>query len=498
MVRRLILPNAEILELNNKNNHMPTISSTTPQTSQTTQIGGNVIGIGGEGCVISPHIECSHIDKNKISKLLKKSKTSTKSKKNKTSNIYDNLKVLDISKLLNKTAKSKHSKKSKTLKLVSKLTIKSLEKKRDLNSFKTLQNIEEQIKQIPNYADYFCVSYGYCKLKQSDVSNRSDILLVNYINPDDDDDYRIQKSDKDKKVDSTFCKINMKFKPYNIIYPYCGIDLFTITNFDMQRAEKKAKIHKELETVNEHIFNLQRLIKKDRNLKIILYNLLQGLKILHENGIIHRDIKIENILLLEDEKTYNLKPLIADFGLSISTKLATRAEMINFIDSTNGSYGLYAPDILAVNICINYPYIGNKNLYKYLEYEITNNNYIKYHDILNFEYVMDINFKDIHHNKLHTIINTINEQLENNTYFDEYYKPIDGYGYLYDIYSMGMTFYEIYYNLFISEYVESHKFENIYIDDKLKDLILNMTEYDPLKRFNINKCLEHPYFANII
>ena len=43
-----------------------------------------------------------------------------------------------------------------------------------------------------------------------------------------------------------------------------------------------------------------------------MFMLLQGIHHIHGNGVIHRDLKLENLLLSRDQT----KLVIADFGLS--------------------------------------------------------------------------------------------------------------------------------------------------------------------------------------
>jgi serine/threonine protein kinase len=45
----------------------------------------------------------------------------------------------------------------------------------------------------------------------------------------------------------------------------------------------------------------------------VLRQLLEGVKYLHDHGIVHRDLKLENILVM-DVKTLSIK--ISDFGLA--------------------------------------------------------------------------------------------------------------------------------------------------------------------------------------
>ena len=72
------------------------------------------------------------------------------------------------------------------------------------------------------------------------------------------------------------------------------------------------------------------------SIKLIFYQILNGVNILHKNNIIHNDIKLENILICP--KTENIK--IIDFGLSQFGR-----EKIN--ETVFGSVPYLAPEILS-------------------------------------------------------------------------------------------------------------------------------------------------------
>ena len=80
-------------------------------------------------------------------------------------------------------------------------------------------------------------------------------------------------------------------------------------------------------------------------LLFILLKLVEGFKILQENGVANRDVKTQNIILVEDpniEGTYYYK--ISDFGISCQLPLDTLTAPCN---SVKGFTELYvAPEVL--------------------------------------------------------------------------------------------------------------------------------------------------------
>ncbi|CAD8074072.1 unnamed protein product [Paramecium sonneborni] len=75
-----------------------------------------------------------------------------------------------------------------------------------------------------------------------------------------------------------------------------------------------------------------------KSVKIIMQQLLEGVKILHENNIIHRDLKPDNIMFREQDSYDTL--IIVDFGLSTFTDVS------KYQFPKCGTPGYVAPEIL--------------------------------------------------------------------------------------------------------------------------------------------------------
>lgn len=95
---------------------------------------------------------------------------------------------------------------------------------------------------------------------------------------------------------------------------FYGIE--SITNTDIHGQEENIQIGiMELAVEGQVNAYLKYHQPDDQTLAHILTGILEGLKYLHSQGIIHRDIKPQNILLARDNN-HNLIPKIADFGIS--------------------------------------------------------------------------------------------------------------------------------------------------------------------------------------
>ena len=158
--------------------------------------------------------------------------------------------------------------------------------------------------------------------------------------------------------------------PETIIYKCINLktgEIFACKYFkncmNNKNYEKEIEILKELnhpniikylgnEIINNNIFlfmehasngNLKRIIDNfgpfnESLIKIYLKQIIEGLKYLHDKGIIHRDLKCLNLLL------NNNKILIADFGTSKKNNNENKEDKIN--ESSIGTINWSAPEVI--------------------------------------------------------------------------------------------------------------------------------------------------------
>ena len=320
----------------------------------------------------------------------------------------------------------------------------------DYNDIKEENLISKVLKTIDPQHNFFIPNLDMCTLYN--IPARPDLETIEMI--DNNHYYSLNNNKKDKHT----CKVDVKINPYNIIMPYGGITLD-----DILKKPKKYPKH---------------FLLFIKNMKQHLKHLLLGLKLLHENHIINRDIKDSNIVcLLTKDK---LKTRYIDFGLSL---LITESLVDNNNIELNGSAGYYPLDNIIAFYIVSYYPDKNKIYSKVIEEIKDSKNYIYKLKKLNLHHKLTNIQVDIK-----TICDQLIKKYVSNTFNDHYYGYSDVFNGLLqksDIYSLGITFYTI---------VITRLGYDINKLPLLNDLLYNMTLTDYNKRYNVLQCLEHPFF----
>eukprot|EP01038_Epipyxis_sp_PR26KG_P014783 gene14782-19867_t len=92
-------------------------------------------------------------------------------------------------------------------------------------------------------------------------------------------------------------------------------------------------------------------LKSDEQIKYIFKQLLCGLDYLHTNGIVHRDLKLDNILVTKiDSKTKLINVKISDFGLSVMVDTSEKSEVqkkdYDKLSEKWGNRNNFAPELI--------------------------------------------------------------------------------------------------------------------------------------------------------
>ena len=342
-----------------------------------------------------------------------------------------------------------------------------------------------KIKKIDSNNKYLVSYEDTCILNDNDVKNRKsidDILRVKYNNigtkMSNDNFTIIDKEIKKEDIDNEYCKFDPRLQYFNQIQIEGG---------------------KELN-------NYFKLPKEDLNYKLLKNNcgyifkyLLTGLKLLHKNKVVHRDIKPNNILL--KIKNNKVLPRFIDFGLSTDFNEEYEIEDIGHRQGTASyipidiyiAYRIIKLSYKKVNVFtpvginilkteINKIYISKyKPYYKknklnksFLKFKLTTENDLF---INNDEY---LNSNDIHKLLIKLLL-----QYKKGRLLLNHKNIYDGYMYKGDVFALGLT---------LKKFYDTFKIN----DNKLENLIKHMVQPNPDKRYNVNQCLKHISLRSIL
>lgn len=392
--------------------------------------GGKFLGEGSYGCVISPALSC------KISSINKPNRNTKKRGNN------------------NKT--------------VSKIIATPDNQVND--EIKDEIVISNKLKSIDPQQKYFITINEHCKIKNI-PRDRSNVVSVKYLNDSSSYYHKIEQ----KKLDKKYCPIDLSMQPLNLVMPYGGYDLVEIANI-INRYGISKKLSN-IDTQAKNKLMIGRMLFN--NLKSCIKNLLTGLFKMHQNRIVNRDIKEENIITNYNQNTKQVNIRYIDYGLSeiLTPEYCTHESNIDL----RGTYELLSPEIFIIY-----------NVKKYYRYD---DNYIMSKINIDIQNYVKKQLKGLKINttELKTVIpqlyDKIKKEFSNKTLLNNYFGVNDIFnGYLQkgDVYSLGITLYE-----FLYSYTDVI---NIKKDLRLYDLLQKMIDINPNNRYNVLQCLHHPYF----
>jgi len=429
------------------------------------QNGGRFLGEGGFGCVVSPSIKCRSSTRSFYNMF--KGITQVNANANTNANFDKNT---------NKRTNKRTMKRPDVSKIV----------KMEDEETRTEIEVSKILKKIDPHQKYFLHVKDYCKLRQI-PETRSNISSVRYL----DRDMTISRSldNVGKKLDKKYCEIDLRFNPINMILSDGGFELKDVMDA-VYIGKVKANKYKMLEHFklgNAFFFNFKNQFQ----------HLLRGIYKLHTNGIVNRDVKLENLMIdytsiptHDNGKTKiekNITVRYIDFGLSEIITPSYRASLSNM--HAIGTPSFYSPEIIICSTIKNYRNYNRNDIMKLIKKEYTRS-VIEICKELHLDYS---NLDEITVQLLDSIYEDFKTRAILPKYFGTEQDKLNGYVQKTDVYALGMTVYEMI-NSLPRHSKDSISRGTLLHNVKLQNLLKNMIAFHPDSRYNILQCLQHPYF----
>ena len=484
--------------------------------------GGKYLGKGSFGCVVTPSLSCKNISNTSLEKQKQNYSLATNATNNNNNNnvktiskivLNDENTSIDDELYINNKLRKLDPKMKYFLTIIDHCRIKNVPTDRNniiKVKYKNLK-INNNINSSSNLFTYLFNRNTYKKKKSSISSNNR---------------YNSSKYDilHSGIIPKEYCPVDIATDPINIIMPYGGSNIndiiISISNYfknkSLQSQYKQSKSNTKTITKNQKNINNAHILYK--NLKYYIRHLLIGLYTFHNNHIVHKDIKPDNIIIdvdtqndkknkaikitkknNNDNNDNKLNVRYIDFGFTL--KLPTKIDTLNIM--TENISGTYA--YISIEIPIIYYIITNYENIKYNNDNNDNNNnaiilnnlfkndLIKEHNSLLKELNLDTtNYKktltDIYNKNIKYIMYDKRSVILHKYYGIDTTDKYSGYLQKSDIYALGLTLYT-----FVTFYNKYYKLNK---NTQLFDLLYKMIEIDTDKRYNVINCLRHPYIEN--
>ena len=349
-----------------------------------------------------------------------------------------------------------------------------------MNHNKDTKTLKEEIKyfEINDKDLYIFKKNSYRKIKTLGEGSFGKVVLVKKINPLDQNNSnyfaikisrRFERVSKEENLD-----IPKKEKPKEINF----IELRELTIMKKINhpnvvnlieyffSEKDREVWILMEYFKTDLRKFLDVNKENKNVlqetffRKICYQILQGVNYLHENNIMHRDLRLENILYDEEKEICK----ISDFGLShrfdydinaqytdVGTFPYKPPEVILGLTHYSTAFDIWSLGGIFVEICTGHKIFGEDNSLGVIK--------LIYKIFGSFNETIFPGFKNFPFSKMLEDI-----------------PQIEGIG--------------------LANYIISNqrfKFEN----NDFYDLIEKMLTIDPIKRISAKDCLKHPWFSNM-
>lgn len=337
-----------------------------------------------------------------------------------------------------------------------------------------LEDVIEEIEnnkvvfKIDKNSKYFVVALDWCYVNPSSLKKETrDNITTRHMS----------KTEKNKEG---YCNLDPAIKTVNLISSNVGYQLHDVL-YSRKHSETRKTLKLRFSSVIRH--------------------LLIGLKLLHKNEFTHLDIKPENMGVMITNKSSYIKYF--DFGISINCKdIDISRESFKTVGFFMGSPSYISPEMYVIHAISKrkreftntkklfdskvrkefvdniYSELKKPNIDDYRSLKMTRN-VLDYPDIKEKGFMNYLTGSNdiIQYDDIIRLYNKIAILIDNNSLVENFYKPESGIIYKYDIFALGVSFFQMMSELEINS-------------PKMKRLIRGMIDLDPIRRLSAKQCID--------